>query len=34
MFNFIIKRLLLAIPTILGVIFIVMLTIEMVPGDR
>jgi ABC-type dipeptide/oligopeptide/nickel transport system permease component len=33
MFNFIIKRLLLAIPTILGVIFIVMLTIEMVPGD-
>jgi len=33
MFNFVIKRLLLAIPTILGVIFIVMLTIEMVPGD-
>jgi len=33
MFGFIIKRLLLAIPTILGVIFIVMLTIELVPGD-
>jgi ABC-type dipeptide/oligopeptide/nickel transport system permease component len=33
MTGFIIKRLLLAIPTILGVIFIVMLTIELVPGD-
>lgn len=33
MFGFIVKRLLLAIPTILGVIFIVMLTIELVPGD-
>lgn len=31
--NYIIKRLLLAIPTIFGVIFIVMLTIELVPGD-
>ena len=33
MTGFIVKRLLLAIPTILGVIFIVMLTIELVPGD-
>lgn len=33
MLKFITKRLLLAIPTILGVIFIVMLTIELVPGD-
>ena len=33
MIHYIIKRLLLAVPTILGVIFIVMLTIEMVPGD-
>ena len=33
MIGYIIKRLLLAIPTILGVIFIVMLTIELVPGD-
>jgi peptide/nickel transport system permease protein len=33
MINYIIKRLLLAIPTIFGVIFIVMLTIELVPGD-
>ena len=33
MLKFIFKRLLLAIPTILGVIFIVMLTIELVPGD-
>jgi len=33
MLGFIAKRLLLAIPTILGVIFIVMLTIELVPGD-
>jgi peptide/nickel transport system permease protein/oligopeptide transport system permease protein len=33
MLGFITKRLLLAIPTILGVIFIVMLTIELVPGD-
>jgi len=33
MINFIIKRLLLTIPTIFGVIFIVMLTIELVPGD-
>jgi len=33
MTGFIFKRLLLAIPTILGVIFIVMLTIELVPGD-
>ncbi len=33
MINYIIKRLLLSIPTIFGVIFIVMLTIELVPGD-
>jgi peptide/nickel transport system permease protein len=33
MLGYVIKRLLLAIPTIFGVIFIVMLTIEMVPGD-
>jgi ABC-type dipeptide/oligopeptide/nickel transport system permease component len=33
MAGYIIKRLLLAIPTIFGVIFIVMLTIELVPGD-
>jgi len=33
MIHYIIKRLLLAVPKILGVIFIVMLTIEMVPGD-
>lgn len=33
MLGFIAKRLLLAIPTILGVIFVVMLTIELVPGD-
>lgn len=33
MAGYIIKRLLLAFPTIFGVIFIVMLTIELVPGD-
>jgi ABC-type dipeptide/oligopeptide/nickel transport system permease component len=33
MLGYVIKRLLLAFPTIFGVIFIVMLTIEMVPGD-
>jgi len=33
MIHFILKRLLLTIPTIFGVIFIVMLTIELVPGD-
>jgi ABC-type dipeptide/oligopeptide/nickel transport system permease component len=33
MINYIVKRLLLSIPTIFGVIFIVMLTIELVPGD-
>jgi peptide/nickel transport system permease protein len=33
MVQFILKRLLLAIPTVLGVIFIVMLTIELIPGD-
>jgi len=33
MISFILKRLLLTIPTIFGVIFIVMLTIELVPGD-
>jgi peptide/nickel transport system permease protein len=33
MISFILKRLLLSIPTIFGVIFIVMLTIELVPGD-
>jgi peptide/nickel transport system permease protein len=33
MISYIIKRLLLSIPTIFGVIFIVMLTIELVPGD-
>lgn len=33
MIGFIARRLLFAIPTILGVIFVVMLTIELVPGD-
>ena len=31
--NYVIRRLLLAIPVVLGVIFVVMLTMELVPGD-
>ena len=33
MLTFIARRLLLAIPVLLGVVFVVMLTIEMIPGD-
>jgi ABC-type dipeptide/oligopeptide/nickel transport system permease component len=33
MLTFIVRRLLLAIPVLLGVIFVVMLTVELIPGD-
>jgi len=33
MLTFIARRLLLAIPVLLGVVFVVMLTIELIPGD-
>jgi peptide/nickel transport system permease protein/oligopeptide transport system permease protein len=33
MMTFVLRRLLLAIPVLLGVIFVVMLTIELIPGD-
>ncbi|MGH7320132.1 MAG: ABC transporter permease [Candidatus Rokuibacteriota bacterium] len=33
MLTFVLRRLLLAIPVLLGVIFVVMLTIELIPGD-
>jgi ABC-type dipeptide/oligopeptide/nickel transport system permease component len=33
MLTFVVRRLLLAIPVLLGVIFVVMLTIELIPGD-
>src|SRR6266540_4097017 len=33
MATFVVRRLLLAIPVLLGVIFIVMLTVELIPGD-
>jgi peptide/nickel transport system permease protein/oligopeptide transport system permease protein len=31
--TFVIRRLLLAVPVLLGVVFVVMLTVEMIPGD-
>ena len=33
MLTFVVRRLLLAIPVLLGVIFVVMLTVELIPGD-
>ena len=33
MLTFLIRRLLLAIPVLLGVVFVVMLTVELIPGD-
>jgi len=33
MLTFVLRRLLLAVPVLLGVIFVVMLTIELIPGD-
>src|SRR5438128_8817905 len=33
MLTFVARRLLLAIPVLLGVVFVVMLTIELIPGD-
>ena len=33
MLTFVIRRLLLAVPVLLGVVFVVMLTVEMIPGD-
>ena len=33
MFSFAFRRLLLAVPVLLGVLFVVMLTIELIPGD-
>src|SRR5262245_45073420 len=33
MMTFLLRRLLLAVPVLLGVIFVVMLTIELIPGD-
>jgi peptide/nickel transport system permease protein len=33
MLTFIVRRLLLAIPVLLGVVFVVMLTIDLLPGD-
>ena len=33
MLTFVARRLLLAIPVLLGVVFVVMLTVELIPGD-
>jgi len=33
MLTFVVRRLLLAIPVLLGVVFVVMLTVELIPGD-
>ena len=33
MLTFVIRRLLLAVPVLLGVVFVVMLTIDLLPGD-
>ena len=33
MLIFIARRLLLAVPVLLGVVFVVMLTVELIPGD-
>ena len=33
MLTFIARRLLLAVPVLLGVVFVVMLTVELIPGD-
>jgi peptide/nickel transport system permease protein len=33
MLTFVVRRLLLAVPVLLGVIFVVMLTVELIPGD-
>ena len=31
--TFVIRRLLLAVPVLLGVVFVVMLTVQLIPGD-
>src|SRR2546426_12665808 len=33
MLTFVVRRLLLAVPVLLGVVFVVMLTIDLLPGD-
>src|SRR5262245_34918696 len=33
MLTFVLRRLLLAVPVLLGVVFVVMLTVELIPGD-
>ena len=33
MLTFVVRRLLLALPVLLGVVFVVMLTVELIPGD-
>src|SRR5262245_4160233 len=33
MLTFVVRRLLLAVPVLLGVVFVVMLTVELIPGD-
>jgi len=33
MLTFIVRRLLLAVPVLLGVVFVVMLTVDLLPGD-
>jgi len=33
MLTFVARRLLLAVPVLLGVVFVVMLTVELIPGD-
>ena len=33
MLTFIVRRLLLAVPVLLGVVFVVTLTVELIPGD-
>jgi ABC-type dipeptide/oligopeptide/nickel transport system permease component len=33
MLTFVVRRLLLAVPVLLGVVFVVMLTVDLLPGD-